>query len=273
MEGQHTLTLDEKYHLYESSVQYPRADIDFFKEQYQKFFHRSAKVLREDFCGTGKLSCEWVQESPSHMAYSIDLDPLPIEYGKRKHLAALSASEQKRIHYFEDDVMNSGKILGAKALEVDVVAALNFSFCFFKERSELRSYFTSVLKSMKKESLLVLDLFGGIDAQSLHIDETDYEGFTYYWDCDKFNPISSHCIYKIHYKRDCDEHKQEAVFEYDWRLWSLPEVREILLEAGFQSVHIFWEGEKDDGSGDGVFTEALEAENCDTWVCYIVALP
>ena len=47
------LSLEQKYHLYENSVQCHSADIDFINEQYQKIHGKKPLVLREDFGGTG----------------------------------------------------------------------------------------------------------------------------------------------------------------------------------------------------------------------------
>ena len=50
------------------------------------------------------------------------------------------------------------------------------------------------------------------------------------------------------------------------------EIREIMEEAGFSTVKTYWEGEEDDGSGDGNFFEATEVENCESWVTYLAAI-
>ena len=49
------LTIEEKYHLYENSVQCHDADIDFINEQFKAFSGRDPLILREDFGGTGML--------------------------------------------------------------------------------------------------------------------------------------------------------------------------------------------------------------------------
>jgi len=58
---------------------------------------------------------------------------------------------------------------------------------------------------------------------------------------------------------------------YVWRLWTLPELRELLLEASFARVGIYWEGTDKDGEGNGEYTltEHGEADPC--YVIYIVA--
>jgi len=62
-------------------------------------------------------------------------------------------------------------------------------------------------------------------------------------------------------------------FTYDWRLWGLPELRDIFIDAGFSSVDCYWEGTDEDGeSGDGIFTKTEEGEACLSYVAYLVAI-
>ena len=61
-------------------------------------------------------------------------------------------------------------------------------------------------------------------------------------------------------------------FTYDWRLWSLPETRDVLADAGFRKTIVYWEGEDAKGDGDGNFRPAKTAECCATFVAYIAAL-
>ena len=62
------------------------------------------------------------------------------------------------------------------------------------------------------------------------------------------------------------------VFVYNWRMWGMMELRDLLLEAGFSKTIGYWEGEDDDGGGDGDFFATDEAEQCEAWVTYIAAL-
>jgi hypothetical protein len=74
----------------------------------------------------------------------------------------------------------------------------------------------------------------------------------------------------IHFKFP-DGSKIKKAFTYEWRIWSLPEIRELLLEAGFKSARIYWEGEDEDGEGNGEFTETETGDADLAWVSYIVA--
>jgi hypothetical protein len=63
----------------------------------------------------------------------------------------------------------------------------------------------------------------------------------------------------------------KKAFSYEWRLWTLPEIRELLLEAGFSKATVYWEGEDEDGEGNGEFTPEAEGEPDPAWIVYIVA--
>ena len=64
----------------------------------------------------------------------------------------------------------------------------------------------------------------------------------------------------------------DRAFDYYWRLWTLPEITEMLKVAGFSQVEVYWEGtDEESGEGDGVYT-ATDTGTADAgWVCYIVA--
>ena len=52
-------------------------------------------------------------------------------------------------------------------------------------------------------------------------------------------------------------------------MWSIPEIREILEDAGFKHTVVYWEGDDDDGGGNGEFDVCEETEQCDSWVVYL----
>jgi hypothetical protein len=65
--------------------------------------------------------------------------------------------------------------------------------------------------------------------------------------------------------------KMKQAFTYDWRLWTLPEICEVLLEAGFSSADVYWENGDDDGEGTGVFRHRARVPQEAAWVAYIIA--
>ncbi len=257
----------DKHYYYEKAVQNPSHEVEFLAKEYKRLRKRKAVSLREDFGGTGFLSCEWVMDAKSNTAVAIDLDDDPIEYGKKKHYARLSANEQKRMNYIK------GNVLDENNPSADIICAFNFSYFIFKKRTALLNYFRSVRKKMGPESVFFLDLFGGPESQTLMEEETEHESFSYYWDCQKFNPLTNECTFAIHFK-DAQGKKHKNAFVYHWRLWSMPELRDLLIEAGFSQTIAYWEeDDEDDEGGNGTFYPSEEEENCESWVTYIAALP
>src|SRR5512145_471884 len=50
----------DRHVLYQESVQSPEADARFFTRYFKKLAGRPLRFLREDFCGTALLCCEFV---------------------------------------------------------------------------------------------------------------------------------------------------------------------------------------------------------------------
>lgn len=255
----------DKYWYYRHSVQSPEDDVNFFVQAYRDFNPgHSPIVFREDFCGTFALSCAWVKSHSKRQAVGIDLDPEPIAYGTKNYLSTLSMNEQKRVRILNKNVMSRS------LPRADVLGALNFSYFFFKSRTELKRYFQHCRHSLNRRGIFLIDIFGGKACMEVNEDKTDCGTFTYYWDQSTFNPITHHSQFYIHYKRR-GEKRRERVFSYDWRLWTLPEVKDILTEVGFRTVHIYWEGTDKNGDGNGDFQRSEVGDDSESWIAYIVA--
>jgi len=63
----------------------------------------------------------------------------------------------------------------------------------------------------------------------------------------------------------------KKAFTYEWRLWTAPEIREVLAEAGFTKSALYWEGSDEDGEGNGEFAPENKGEADLAWIAYIVA--
>lgn len=255
----------DKHYYYERSVQNPANEVEFLTENFEQIRSRPARLLREDFCGTAAISCGWVNEHPENKAWGIDLDLDPITYGKNVHLAKLDEDVQERMHYIQ------GNVLDSNTPKVDICFAFNFSYFIFHKRLQLKEYFRSVYDGLESDGVFFLDIFGGPESQTVMVDEVDHGDFKYYWDCQKFNPLNNECRFAIHFKRK-GEAKREDVFVYEWRLWGYQEIRDLLEEVGFKQTLAYWEGEDEDGDGNGEFYLSEEEENCEAWVTYIAAV-
>ena len=255
----------DKYYYYQNAVQSPENDAEFLEKTYLEIKGKKAKVLREDFCAAFALCCEWVKLDTNHQAYDLDIDPEPLNYGFENYLSKLSDSEKARVHILEQDVMKQNP----EITKADIFAALNFSYFGFKKRSELLEYFKASYQALSEQGVLILDCFGGPSCMEPNIHETEFEDFSYYWDQDSFDPLTHEAQFYIHFKRK-GEKRREQVFSYDWRLWSLAEIKDLLEEVGFKKVDFYWEGNEEDGSGNGVFEKVTKGERCEAWVAYVV---
>lgn len=254
----------DKYELYRKAVQSAEGDVLFIQNVFSELKGRKPKTLREDFCGTFGLSCEWVKLNLSFQSYSIDLDPEPLDYGKGHYLSKLKPDQQKRMHLLEGDVTK------AKLPATDIAVAMNFSYFVFKTREMMKRYFANSFKALNKNGIFILDCFGGSQCYDEIEDLTRMRGFNYYWDQTGFDPVTNRALFYIHFKPK-GQKKIEKVFTYDWRMWSIPELRDLLIEVGFAKTHVYWEGTTRSGDGDGKFTRTEKGEACLSWIAYIVA--
>jgi len=253
----------DRHVLYEESVQCVEAEIDFVDGTFQKLRNRIPSTLREDFCGTTNTSCEWVKRRPGNIAHSVDLDAEVLDWGRRHKIAALENGAAERIHVHNDNVLT------AEIEPVDIVLAMNFSYWCFKTRDLMKEYFSRIHSGLVEDGIFFLDAFGGYEAFQELEESTKYDGFTYVWDQDKYNPITGECVCHIHFKFK-DGSRMKNAFSYEWRLWTLPEITEMLRKTGFRPT-VYWEGTDKDGEGNGVFTPTTEGEADAGWIAYIVA--
>ena len=147
---------------------------------------------------------------------------------------------------------------------------MNFSFCVFKQRRELLRYFETVHQGLADDGLFVCELYGGTEAIMAIEEPRAVDDFTFIWDQAAYNPITNETLCHIHFEFKDDSRLNEA-FTYDWRLWSIPEVRELLTEAGFDSIDVYWEAVDENGAGTGEHRLTTEEENQEGWLVLIVA--
>jgi SAM-dependent methyltransferase len=254
----------ELHDLYEEAVQAVDAEVEFLDETFRALRGREAVSFREDFCGTASAACEWVRSRADRYAIGVDNEPSVLEWGRIHRVGRLPEADRTRVKLLEADVRT------VETEPVDLIGAFNFSYFMFETRDELRAYFASCRDALVDDGILFLDAFGGPDSFEVQKEKTKLDYFTYIWDQADFEPVTNHMRCHIHFKFP-DGSKIKNAFSYEWRMWSLPEIRELLLEAGFRSARIYWEGEDEDGEGNGEFTETDRGEPDLAWVCYIVA--
>ncbi len=262
--GQLTSRNADKHWLYQNSVQNPKVEVEFIDRIFAKEFGRKPTLLREDFCGTALLCGWWVKAREANRAIGVDFDGPTLEWGRVNNLAPLG-DKADRVTLIQDDVRS------VRAPKADVLMASNFSWWGFKTRDELAGYLRNCRASLKPEGMLVMDCYGGPEAQVVQEELRDQDGFTYVWDQDHYNPVTGEVRCLIHFDFPTGPRMNRA-FTYDWRLWTVPETCDLLREAGFSRVMVYWEGTDKKGEPNGVFRVSEKGDLAPAWIAYMVAV-
>ena len=263
--------------LYEASVQNADTDLDFGKRVFSKHRKRQPQSVREDFCGTAKVAARWVERNKKNTAWGIDFHQPTLDWGLKYNVADLTDEQKSRLHLLCDDVIE------AEMPKVDLAFALNFSFCVFKQRETLLNYFKAVSTSLNDDGLFVLDIYGGTESVTAKSDDVrEIPGFTtpeglkvpdfeYTWEQAAYNPINHLTTCHIHFNVP-DIGDFNKAFTYDWRLWTLPELQELLREAGFAKAEVYLHDFNDEGESDETFRLRKTYDNVEGWVAYVVGI-
>jgi SAM-dependent methyltransferase len=169
----------------------------------------------------------------------------------------------------------------------DVISVLNFSIFHFHRRCDLAAYFQHARRSLAAEGILVLNAFGGPGAMRTRIDRRRVEPvpttgepapppFEYRWDQRGYDAVANRLDCRIHFVVDDADGNPttiENAFQYDWRIWTLPEITELMREAGFADAQV-WRHTWDASKGkEGVFLGPVaRIENLDTWLAYVIGV-
>ena len=262
--GKTMAELADRHELYEAAVQNVEEECKFVSKTFKQLRGRDALSFREDFCGTASAACQWTTLSDKHTAVGVDIDAEVLEWGRRNRLARLTAEQQERVRLL------NANVLEAQTEQVDILGAFNFSYWIFQTRPLMLEYFSRVRDALKEDGVFFLDAFGGYEAFEEMKEKTKYDDFTYIWEQARYSPVSGEMECHIHFKFP-DKSKLKRAFSYTWRLWTLPEITELLSEAGFRNPTVYWEGTDEDGDGNGIFTPDERGEADAGWIAYIVA--
>ena len=255
----------DKHVLYQNSVQDTEADLYLAERVFRRFYDRPARKLREDFSGTALMACDWVKQHKENHAWAIDLDPDPLDWGREHNVSQLNEEQTTRVELILDDVMV------AKCEPADITVAFNFSYFLFQTRDDLLAYFKKAHSTLGEQGLFMIDAYGGADAQRTMEETREFDGFDYIWDQNIYDPVTNHVVNYIHFEFP-DGSRIKRAFTYDWRLWSLPELKDILRDAGFSRTDVYWEGtDQKTGEGNGIYYRADKALDDPAWVAYIAA--
>lgn len=253
----------DKHLLYQMSVQEPEVEVSFINRAYRRLRKKKPLSMREDFCGTAYLCATWVKSSPDRTAVGVDLDRSVLDWGIEHNLKPLD-EPGKRIVLRQQDVRKGTRE------KFDVINALNFSYWIFKTREQMADYFRRVRRDLNRDGILILDAYGGWESQESMYEERSIKrgGFVYVWDQHTFNPIDHSVTNYIHFEFR-DKSKLSKAFTYEWRFWTLPELQELLKEAGFADVQVYWDRTTSEDEED--YRPAKVADNQPGWLAYLVA--
>jgi SAM-dependent methyltransferase len=252
--------------LYRLAVQHPMAEVAFLL--------RPATRLREDFAGTAAVAAAWVAMHEEHRALAVEAHG-PTARWAGKRAAAELGPRAGDLHLIEGDVR---QIAPPDVPKVDVVAALNFSSFIYHDRASLGAYLAGARRCLRAGGIVALDAYGGPGAMRVGVQRrrvippTD-EGirpFDYEWDQRAYDAVTGRVDCRIHFRLAGGQRREDA-FRYDWRLWTLPELREAMLEAGYRRVDVWC----DDVAGrdrTGRYRPRTCLSAREDWVAYVIGV-
>lgn len=267
---------------YLRAVQHPASEIGFLYKAYMTHRDQTPAKLKEDFAGTAAIATTWVAYHDANTAVAVELDRPTVQWARHRAVFALPEEALTRLSIIQADV----KLV--EEPRVDIVAAMNFSLFGYHDRDSLRAYFKTALSSLLPNGVLVFDVFGGPGAMrpgtqsrpvppAMHFgDDQDAsddlpEGLTYHWEQRSYDALTGKIDCRIHFGID-DRIVAPDAFVYDWRLWTLPELIELLGEAGFTGVAIWCdEVDEETGEADGTYEPVDDIPAREDWVAYVVA--
>ena len=265
----------DRHAFYEVAVQGPYWDLDFVERTFRNRNGRDPVTFREDFCSTAALATAWALRGPGRHAWAVDLDPEPLAWARRHRLPFVREAA-KRVTLVRSDVRRAQKP------RVDVACALNFSWWIFHRRADLVAYLKAARAGLSDGGVLVLNAFGGVKAERTLVertrkrasnapDGTQVPAFTYVWEQARFNAVNRNLLAWIHFDI-ADAPRMRRAFVYDWRMWTLPELREGAAEAGFRDFEVYSEGwNAERRTHTGTLHKRATLDNDDCWIAYCAA--
>lgn len=218
--------IPDRHELYERAVQSPSMQARFLRALLGPV-QRNIITLGEDFSAAGAIARAFLALSPEHRAVCVDLDPVAL--GRLAEM--LDPSLLSALTIRNRDV--------AEARDpVDILAALNFSLCEIHNRPGLVAYLRNARQRLNPGGLFIADLYGGMDAMSVGESEEELPGgVRYVWEQRKADPLTGRVVNAMHFHLPTGPTLRDA-FVYHWRLWTVPELRDAMTEAGFQTLEV-----------------------------------
>lgn len=235
----------DRHDLYESCVQNPALCAAFLRALHA----RNPRRLLEDFCAGAALARRWLSDDAAATAIARDIDPAMLERAAR--FAALGGTGgdgvSGRLTLLRADLAQPS-LLDQSIARADVVFVGNFSIGEFHSRAALVRYLRDAHANLAPGGVFVCDTYGGSAAYRVggvtrtHAGPTVSTRYHCTWEQREVDPLKRRVRNVLHFRvEEAGEIVGEfpEAFTYDWRLWTVPELREAMLDAGFvrTSVH------------------------------------
>jgi hypothetical protein len=239
----------DKFDCYELCVQSPRHVVAMLRG----IHGGEARVLREDFCGSAAVSRRWCSEGAGRgddsRAVAVDVDAQVLARAKKRAEADRLAD---RLHLIQADATAGNPATDDGA---DIIWVGNFSIGYIHERDALVAYLKKSRERLSRGNggfgggVFVCDLYGGAGSFRLGFLERTHVGrgnevVKYHWQHEEADPISAMVSNSISFRVIVNGELAADLpraFVYRWRLWSLAELRDTMLEAGFAGVEVYKE--------------------------------
>ena len=219
----------DRHDLYERTVQSPEKVVRFLCELHGG----KPRTLGEEFSGTAAVSRAWVRLVPEGRATSVDLEADVLE----------RAAGVPAVELVHGDVREA---TDSERHPADVIFVGNFSIGEIGERADLVRYLERSRRRLNPRGIFVCDIYGGPSALRIGAIERSHwiEGgdrILYVWEQREVDAHTGRVVNAMHFRVERDGEivaSIEDAFVYRWRLWSVPELREAMLEAGFRSTEV-----------------------------------
>jgi SAM-dependent methyltransferase len=190
---------------------------------------RRPLVLREDFCGSGALARAWAARSPRHRAVAVDSDARVLQF----------PASAPRVTPRPIDVRDARD-------RADVIAATNFPIGYFHRRGDLLDYLRRARAALRPGGIFLCDTYGGPDALrplrlTARLRGPSGERIEHTWEQRSADPITARVVDALHFRVSLPGRRPVVLrdaFVYHWRLWTIPELRDALEEAGFRRIEV-----------------------------------
>jgi len=268
---------------YRWATQDPPRQAAVLAEIYRRVRQSEPLRLREDFAGNAADSVAWIQAQKGRSAIAVDIDAPTIEHA-RERARRILGTRVEAITFVTDDVH---AVTPPQVPAADVLSVLNFSAFYFHQRDALVRYFKHAHAALGADGIAIVNAFGGRDAMRPHTDrhrikprreggQAALPSFDYLWEQRSYEACSGRIDCRIHFEIDVEggaPRRIDDAFRYDWRLWTLPELRECMHSAGFSRVEVWLHTATQRDGETEVFLGAVESiPDRPMWLAYVVGM-